>query len=401
MTTPAVSFPDGFLVGASTSAHQVEGNNLGSDWWAFENRPGTPLPERSGDACDSLHRWREDLALLAGFGLRAYRFSIEWARVEPSPGQFSAAMIAHYTEMVRYATELGLEPILTLHHFTHPLWFTSAGGWQAPDALDRFSAYAAAIAPVIEAGVRTVVTINEPNMLAVMQTVIRGEGELATGLGGGLPHPHQPTAEALAVAHRRIAAELRERHPGLQVGWSIASQCVQAQVGGQEAADRYRYQHEDWYLERSAEDDFVGVQAYTRTVIGPDGIAPPSPEAVRTQMGWEYYPPAVGEAVRHAWSVTGGAPVLVTENGIATADDTERIAYTAGALHSLAAAITDGVDVRGYLHWSALDNYEWGRWDPTFGLIAVDRSTFARTPKPSASWLGEVARTGRIAGGDR
>jgi len=396
VATSADTFPAGFLVGASTSAHQVEGNNLGSDWWALENRDGTPLPERSGDACDSLHRWREDIDLLASLGLNAYRFSIEWARVEPAPGQFSAAMVEHYATMVRYAIERGLQPVLTLHHFTHPLWFTRAGGWEAPDALDRFSAYTAAVAPVIDAGVRTVITINEPNILAVMQTVVRGEGELATGLGGGLPHPHRPTAEALAAAHTRTAAELRRRHPGVAIGWSIANQCVQHLPGGEQQAAAYRHRHEDWYLEHSKADDVVGVQAYTRTIIGPDGIVPPAPEAARTQMGWEYYPPAVGEAVRRTRTMVGDVPVLVTENGIATSDDTQRIAYTTGALQSLAAAIADGVDVRGYLHWSALDNYEWGRWDPTFGLIAVDRNTFARTPKPSAAWLGEIARTGRV-----
>src|SRR5699024_4955623 len=207
VATSADTFPAGFLVGASTSAHQVEGNNLGSDWWALENREGTPLPERSGDACDSLHRWREDMDLLASLGLNSYRFSIEWARVEPAPGQFSAAMIEHYAAMVRYALERGLQPVLTLHHFTHPLWFTRAGGWEAPDALDRLSAYAAAVAPVIDAGVRTVLGIDERNIRAVMQTGRRGEGELATGLGDGLSDPHRPTAQALAAAHTRTAAE--------------------------------------------------------------------------------------------------------------------------------------------------------------------------------------------------
>jgi beta-glucosidase len=113
-------------------------------------------------------------------------------------------------------------------------------------------------------------------------------------------------------------------------------------------------------------------------------------------VGTAYRPDALGIAVRHTHAVTGGLPILVTENGIATADDTRRIAYTVEALTHLAATIADGVDVRGYAHWSALDNYEWGHWEPTFGLIAVDRATFRRTPKPSFCWLGAVARANRI-----
>ncbi|HXA59711.1 MAG TPA: family 1 glycosylhydrolase, partial [Streptosporangiaceae bacterium] len=116
-----------------------------------------------------------------------------------------------------------------------------------------------------------------------------------------------------------------------------------------------------------------------------------------TQMGWEYYPPAVGDGIRNAWKLAEGVPVIITENGIATADDTRRVAYTAGALSAVHQAMGDGIDVRGYLHWSALDNYEWGSFRPTFGLIAVDRETFARTPKPSARWLGQVARTGQLS----
>ena len=133
----------------------------------------------------------------------------------------------------------------------------------------------------------------------------------------------------------------------------------------------------------------VGVQLHVaqqfslRTVIGPDGPVDHPVDVERTLTGWEYYPPALGHALRHTRDVTGGVPMLVSENGIATADDARRVDYTAGALAGLAAAVADGCDVRGYLHWSLLDNYEWGSYRPTFGLIGVDRETFARTPKPS------------------
>ena len=149
---------------------------------------------------------------------------------------------------------------------------------------------------------------------------------------------------------------------------------------------------EDAFIAAAAEDDFVGVQAYARVRIGLDG-AVPSPDGTRTTVtGWEFYPTAAGEALRHTAALLPGMPLVVTENGIATHDDVERIEYTTGALQSVAAAIADGLDVRGYFHWSWLDNYEWGSYEPTFGLVAVDRETFRRTVKPSAHWLGQIAR---------
>jgi len=152
------------------------------------------------------------------------------------------------------------------------------------------------------------------------------------------------------------------------------------------------YPREGFFLEVARDDDFVGVQAYTRTIIGPNGPQMPPAGAETTLTGWEYFPAALGIGVRNAWNLAGRIPILVTENGIATDDDTRRIAYMQAVLLDLHDAMAEGVDVRGYIHWSALDNYEWGSYDPTFGLIAVDRTTFARTPKPSLGWLGNVAQ---------
>lgn len=247
-----------------------------------------------------------------------------------------------------------------------------------------------------EAG-RYVVTFNEPNMVGVMAAVRAGQGSLTTGLGGGLPTPHDPTVQALIAAHRATRDYLHARHPHLLVGWTIPNQVIQALPGGEAGAQTYREAIEDQFLRVSCEDDFVGVQSYTRNRVGPEGVLPPPEDAPRTLTGWEYYPPALGEAVRHTAEVVGPAvPILVTENGIATADDAQPIAYTQAALVGLAAAMADGIDVRGYLHWSLLDNYEWGHYGPTFGLIAVDRTTFIRTPKPSLSWLGEWAKRGEL-----
>jgi beta-glucosidase len=387
---------EGFLWGASTAAHQVEGGNVGSDWWARENAPDPGhIAEPSLDAADSYHRYPEDMALLAQAGLTAYRFSIEWARIEPEPGRFSRAQLAHYRAMVDTARELGLEPVLTLHHFTNPRWFAERGGWTAPDAVERFVRYVEAALPVLE-GVRLVCTFNEPNMTAVLAS----EGALESFQAGVLPPGDPAVSQTLVSAHRAVRETLRGA--GHQVGWTVAGQAFQALPGAEQVRDDHAWSREDLFLDAARDDDWLGVQAYTRTVIGPDGPVPASDGVERTLTGWEYYPAALEEAARHAWDVTGGVPLLVTENGIATGDDSRRVDYTRDALAGLQRVADDGATVLGYLHWSALDNYEWGSYTPTFGLIGWDRETFARTPKPSLAWLGEQARQhaadGRIGG---
>ncbi|MEU6171321.1 family 1 glycosylhydrolase [Streptantibioticus parmotrematis] len=435
---PGFALPPGFLMGASTSAHQVEGNNVSSDWWAMENRPGSPVAERSGDAADSFHRWPQDMDLLAQLGFNAYRFGIEWARIEPERGHVSKAALAHYREMVRGALQRGLTPVVTLHHFTSPRWFTELGGWRAPEAVDLFTSYVGTACEVLAEGVRYVATINEPNMVALFYAMLGGGGTTpdgggiatADGSGGGEGEggdavqdsaqagradaqegaaagfsthtvPDQEVTRTLIRAHRAAFARLKAADPRYQVGWTVANQAYQPLPGAERLAAEHARPREDVFLEAAREDDWVGVQSYTRNLVGTDGPLPVPEGAVTTQTGWEFYPEALGQAVRHTARVVGaGVPVLVTENGIATDDDRQRVAYTTRALAGLAAALRDGVDVRGYLHWSALDNYEWGSYRPRFGLVAVDPGTFARTPKESARWLGGLARAGRIPDGE-
>jgi beta-glucosidase len=209
-----------------------------------------------------------------------------------------------------------------------------------------------------------------------------------------LPPPAPEIGAILVEAHEAARKIVRAR-TGAKVGWSVANRAFVARPGGEEKLRELVHIWEDLYLEAAKGDDFVGVQSYSSQWVGPDGIEPHAPHPDNTLVGTAYRPDALGIAVRHTWEVTGGVPILVTENGIATADDERRIAYTGEALRHLFQAADDGVDVRGYLHWSALDNYEWGHWEPTFGLIAVDRETFERQPKPSLAWLGDVARRGR------
>jgi len=384
----AATFPEGFLWGAATAAHQVEGGNVNNDHWELEHAEHSPFVEPSGDACDSYHRWRDDLDLVAGAGLNTYRFSLEWSRIEPEEGEFSRAALDHYRRIVDGCRERGLTPIVTLVHFTMPRWLLHDGGWTGPRTGDRIARFAEFAAPALgDAGY--VATINEPNLMAA-QPVLGGMARRGEPIHG-LPRPDQGVAEALLGLHGRAREVFRGA--GLRTGMTLIGRENIAEDGGTERMQQERAAFEDQFLQAAEGDDFVGLQIYTSARFGPDGLIPPAPELQTLAHGMERRPEALGAAISYAASVLPGVPLLVTENGIATADDADRIRFTEDALRGLSHAIAGGADVRGYVHWSLLDNFEWMLgYRPTFGLVSVDRETFARTPKPSLAWLGKVAR---------
>ncbi|ASN20043.1 glycoside hydrolase family 1 protein [Arthrobacter sp. YN] len=402
------TFPDNFLWGAATAGHQIEGNNVNSDWWARElTMPGMEL---SGDACDSYHRFGEDIDLLADAGLDSYRFSLEWSRIEPVPGHFSKAELAHYRRVIEHCFKRGVTPVVTLQHFTTPQWFANDGGWLAADASEKFVRYVREVTCILD-GVEWVVTMNEPNMQAAIMTAMRrmqlaegaqwqsptveGDGETKQNHSDFLTYADPEIGRAFTRIHH-AASDVVRAHTNAKVGWTIAAGALTAAPGGEEKLLEIRFGKEDVYWEGSRGDDFVGVQAYSSQEVDANGLVPHPPHPENTLVGTAYRPDALSMAVRHAWNVTGGVPVLVTENGIATADDNQRVRYIAEALQGLHQTMAEGVDVRGYLHWSLLDNFEWGHWEPTFGLIAVDRETFVRTPKPSLARLGSIAKSNRL-----
>lgn len=372
-----------FLWGASTAAHQVEGNNINADLWEAENSSESSLPERSGDACDSYHRWEEDLDIVRELGLNSYRFSIEWARIEPEPGRPSMAELSHYRSVIEGCFDRSITPILTLHHFTSPRWFRREGGWNSPAATERFAEYVRTVIPILD-GVEWACTINEPNMVALM-AANGGFGQQSAG--SPTSPPDKAITAALTRAHE-VGRDILRDVPGLKSGWTVANQNVQGFNADPKQVEAISYAVEDRYLDAARDDDFIGVQAYSRLRVGPDGIDLPGEQDRRTKIGWEFYPEGLEVAVRHTASRLPDVPILVTENGIATDSDDERIEFTEQALAGLQRTIAEGIDVRGYLHWSLLDNYEWGSWNPTFGLVAVDRTTFERTIKPSGHWYG-------------
>jgi beta-glucosidase len=387
------TFPDGFLWGAATAAHQVEGGNVNNDHWELEHLPHSPFAEPSGDACDSYHRWREDLDLVAGAGLNTYRFSLEWSRIEPEEGEFSRAALDHYRRMIDGCRERGLNPLVTLVHFTQPRWLMHDGGWTGEKTGDRLARFAEFVAPALT-DAEYVATINEPNLMAA-QPVLGGMAMRGEPIHG-LPRPDQGVAEALIALHGRVRDVFRGA--GLRTGMTIIGRENIAEDGGEELMRADRAAFEDQFLQAAAGDDWLGLQIYTSARFGPDGLIPPAPDLQTLAHGMERRPEALGGSVTYVGQVLPGVPLLVTENGIATSDDEDRIRFTEDALRGLSAAIAGGADVRGYVHWSLLDNFEWMLgYRPTFGLVSVDRQTFARTPKPSLAWLGEVAKRNGLA----
>ncbi len=379
-------FPEGFLWGASTAAHQVEGNNTTSDWWAREHgrlEGEAPVEQPSGDAADSYHRYPDDMRMLRDAGLDTYRFSMEWARIEPEQGHFSRAQLEHYRRMVGTARELGLTPMVTMHHFTNPAWFAREIGWSDPRSVDYFARYVQ-IALRVLGDADLVCTINEPNMLA---TIFAGSNREWSGVG--IPPGDETITEHLLSSHQLAVALARSE--GKKAGWSVATLAAMPEPGFDQAADEWSRSREDVFLDAARSDDWIGIQAYSRVRIGEGGALEVPDGAETTLTGWEYFPGALEHGIRRSWE-RNGRPIFVTENGIATADDERRIAYTRGALEGVESALRDGIDVRGYLHWSLLDNYEWGTFAPTFGLASWDPVTFERRPKRSLGWLGEVAR---------
>jgi beta-glucosidase len=416
----ATTFPDGFLWGTATSAHQVEGGNVNSDFWVLEHTPGTPFQEPSGDACDHYHRYPEDIATLAKLGFNTYRFSVEWAQVEPEQGEFSLAALEHYRRVLVTCHEHGMTPIVTFHHFTSPRWVALAGGWEEKETAGRFAHYCERVTQHLGDLIGAACTINEPNVALLIrymgflppeaqelftrqpwrQAMAQSLGCVPDRFGAFLFCDPLRAREAMLEAHR-LALDAIKSGPGtFPVGMTLALSDMQAVEGGEARRDQARAEVEDVFLEAARNDDFIGVQTYTRTRFGPDGPLPPEEGVELTQMGYEFWPEALEATIRYAVAQTG-LPVWVTENGIAATDDTRRVEYVRRALQGVLRCLADGLDVRAYCYWSAFDNFEWMLgYAPTFGLIAVDRNTQARTVKPSARWLGAVAQANRLEEGE-
>ncbi|WP_164842618.1 glycoside hydrolase family 1 protein [Actinoplanes solisilvae] len=389
-------FPVDFLWGSATAAHQVEGGNTNNDWWDFEHDPATAAVESSGDGIDHFHRYREDFELLSSLGHNAHRLSLEWSRIEPAPGEFSRAALAHYRRVLTALRDEGLTAFVTLHHFTLPRWLAARGGWLAPDAGAVFARYSARVAGELGDLMPYVCTINEPQMVAL-------HGYLEGYHPPGITNPvlWRRAGEALLGAHFDGVRAVREEASSL-TGLAVQLPLLApAHDRDEELCEVMRHEIVDRYLDGltgPGRGDWLGVQYYRKQWVdstSPTWFGTPPPGTPTTQMGWAVHPDGLRQMLHRA--ARTGLPLYVTENGIATTDDTERVAYLHSHLAAVAQALAEGVDVRGYLHWSAFDNFEWSEgYRPRFGLIAVDRTDFTRHPKPSAHAFARVAAGGRL-----
>ncbi len=424
-----------FLIGAATAAHQVEGNNTNSDIWAMEHMMHGGYPEKSGIAADHYRTYRKDIAKMAEAGLNAYRFSLEWARIEPEEGVFDAEATEHYRDVIQCCYDNGIEPVVTLHHFSSPAWLISRGGWEDEHVVGYFERYVRYVCEQYGELLHYVCTLNEANMGVLIAIYIRqameerakrealgveGDGEAAALQVGvdveamATEHEAQvaenravfgvdeaavfvsPRTEAgielVKCAHQAAVKVIHEMVPGAKVGMTLSLRDIQAAPGGEERAKAAWAEEFEQFVPALAEDDFFGVQNYTRTVFGADGELPPADGAELTQMGYEFYPQGLAHVIRRVHESFDG-PLMVTENGIATDDDTRRVAYIGEALAGVRECLDEGIDVRGYMYWSLIDNYEWqSGYGMRFGLM--DRGV-GHAPKPSLAYLGERCRTWR------
>lgn len=414
-----------FLVGAASAAHQVEGNNINSDTWAQEYMEFGGYKEKSLDACDHYHTYRDDIKKMADAGLNAYRFSIEWSRIQPSEDSFDENEMNHYLDVIHACKENGIEPIITLLHFTCPKWLISKGGWEADTTPNDFEKYVRYVCQHLkEENLHYIVTINEANMGTLIAGYLEKIKKHTDGAGlqigmdlKSMEEQQKKTEEEnlkvfgvkqaavftsprtahgdeiVQQAHKQAVKAIHEILPNVKTGLSLSVRDLQSKNGGEENVRK------DWekdflhYLPTIENDDFFGVQTYTRAIFDENGECDPDKGAELTQMGYEYYPECLEHVIRKVHESFKGE-LLVTENGIATDDDERRCDYIRTAMQGLKNCLNDDLPVVGYCYWSMIDNYEWqSGYGMKFGLMSLNRETQEHAPKKSLEVLGSFTKT--------
>jgi beta-glucosidase len=439
----ARKFPEGFLWGTATAAHQIEGSPLAdgagpSIWTRFAHTPGMTANGDTGDvACDHYRRWKEDVALMRQLGMQAYRFSVSWSRVLPEgTGRVNQRGLYFYSRLVDALLENGIEPLLTLYHWDLPAALDDKGGWLNRDSADWFAEYGSVLYRELDGRVKKWVTLNEPWVIA--------DGGY---LHGALAPGHRSRYEAPIASHNLMRAHgaavqayraLGAHQIGLVVNIEPKYAASDSAVDAAAVARAHAYMNEqylhpallgtyppelkqifgDAWPDWPAEDfalirqpmDFVGINYYTRSVTRAAKRYPLDAEAVKqdgalyTETGWEVFPQGLTDTLLWFKRTYGELPVYVTENGAAFPDppraeggavhDPLRVAYLREHLRAVHDAIDAGVDVRGYMLWSLLDNMEWSLgYSKRFGVVHVDYDTLARTPKDSALFYSRVVAT--------
>jgi beta-glucosidase len=407
-------FPAGFQWGCATAAHHIEGGNHGCDWWEFERRGGILTGESADPACDHYRRFREDFGLLRRLHNNAHRLSIEWSRIEPSPGEFDRVQIQHYRDVLLALRDDGMAPMVTLHHFTSPTWFTHRGGWAAAGAAVAWLPFVRRVADELGELVAQWCTINEPNIYAYQGWLA---GEFPPGRRGDVLGMIRVLGN-MRRAHEAAYGLLQRLTPGVPAGlaqhrWLL----VPAHPGRRRdrlAAgtasffmDRWPVGRGRWAPVMEAPGDYIGLNHYSGSLVTfsarhiGEGFAERAnpPGAPESDYGWAVEPPWLRRCLDDLRPL--GKPIYITENGIAARDDGQRVDFLRGMLGQVWEAIGAGVDVRGYLHFTSHDCFEWARgYSMRFGLIEVDRQTQERTVKPSGWLYGRIAEANALPAAD-
>lgn len=414
-----------FLLGVSTAAHQVEGNNTNSDCWKLENVENSSWKEPSGEGVDHYNRYREDIDYIANNGLNAYRFTIEWARIQPDENTFSDEEFKHYEDVIDYCISKSVEPVVTLHHFSSPAWLITKGGWKAESTIEYFATYAKEVATRLGSKLKYVCTINELNMglqmKKIMEQFMSSHGDIQIGLNieelmkgmeaqkkkiaalfeceevNSFLDPRTAEEEILvARVHEKASKVLKETCPHLKVGVTLSlydyqlDEQAKDKVKAQEKIDKYWHEDFEIYFPYMQSDDFIGVQNYSRKIMNEEGVVTPE-NAILTDAGYEFYPQGISNLCRKLATIWD-KELLITENGTSSTDDTRRVEFVNTAVDGIKKCVDDGINITGYMHWSLLDNFEWQLgYAQKYGLIEVDRTTMVRTIKPSFYELGKKA----------
>ncbi|WP_110589611.1 family 1 glycosylhydrolase [Microbacterium suaedae] len=409
-----MTFPTDFYWGVASAGHQNEGDNVHSDIWTLEHTSPTIFREPSGPACRAYEMWETDLDIVRDMGLNAYRFSVEWARIEPERGVIDTAALDHYEQVVDGALERGITPLITFCHFAAPHWFAASGSWIGPEAPELFAAHCDRVMERIGDRIGMAITLNEPNLEQVLQALghmppeveqakramlaqaAKDAGSDSYYAANIIPADDQELLrDGFLRAHRAGKQAIKARRPDLPVGVSIAIGDEIAMAGGEQRRDAKREQVYEFWLREARSDDFIGVQNYERVWHGPDGEV--FPDGPRNGMGTVISHASVAGAARYAHEVAG-VPVLVSEHGIQTDDDAVRADFIPASLAELAIEAERGTPILGYCHWTLMDNFEWiFGYGSKLGLVEVDRETFVRTPKPSAGVYADAVRRYREA----
>jgi beta-glucosidase len=403
-----VQFPKGFYWGAATSSYQVEGNNTNADWWHWEPKAGR---EPSGQACRHYEFYEHDFDLVKSLNHNAHRLSIEWSRLEPRPGEFSKEVLQHYINVIASLRVRGIEPMVTLHHFTNPQWFTELGGWTKASNIRYFLRYCGYVVRALSPHVHWWFTINEPSVYfshsflwgrwppgdksflktkAVHDNMNIGHIE-AYQLIHQIYRESKITRPSVSIAHHMQA--IVACTDGFRDRWAAS---VRKQVYNFEILDD---------LIRHKSLDFIGVNYYSRNLVHVTnwwignflmetckyGHHP----CQKNSLGWDIYPQGLTQVLVELKKYN--LPVIISENGICTSDDNQRWDYIQSHVKSVHSAMEQGVDVKGYLYWSLMDNFEWAEgFTPRFGLINIDYATQQRTVRESAKKFAEVCKTGNL-----